>query len=182
MLKKSILSLLLLTVSIFASSIKVQDPYVRATPPGLPNSAAFMTLVNTTANDISVVSASSNAAKAVELHTHDMKNGIMRMYQVPKIDIKANNKTTLQPGGFHIMFLGLKAPLKVDNKIELTLKLSNNEKINIIATVKTVMGGMMNKSSKMSCGAGKCGASMKKNMKMMKKDSKMSCGAGKCGK
>lgn len=147
-MKKMVLFSLLSLSSLFASSIIVKDAYVRATPPNMPNSAAFMELVNETNSDISLVLASSTASKVTELHTHDMKDGVMKMYQVPKIDIKANSSTTLQPGGFHIMLIGLvKKPLKQNDEVKLTLKFSNNQEQTITVPVKTVMGGMMKQNS-----------------------------------
>lgn len=141
-MKKTLLGLLVAGTALFASSIEVKDSYVRATPPGLPNSAAFMTVVNISDKDIAIVKATSKVSKVVELHTHDMKDGVMKMYQVPKIDVAANSETVLKPGGFHIMLIGLYNPLKVGENVELTLELSNGETKNITAPVKTVMGGM----------------------------------------
>lgn len=141
-MKKSLLLLLAFSCYLIASSIEIKDSYVRATPPGLPNSAAFMSVLNNTNEDIAIVKASAKVSKVVELHTHDMKNGVMKMYQVPKIDIKANSSTVLKPGGFHIMLIGLYKPLKVDENIELTLEFSNGLTKTITAPVKTVMSGM----------------------------------------
>ena len=121
---KKLLLLLTLALSVFASNIKVEDAYARATPPNLPNSAAFLTINNTGSSDIALVSAKSAIAKTVELHTHDMKNGMMKMYQVPKIDIKANSSTVLKPGGFHVMLIGLtQKPIKrgTDNRFDFKL-------------------------------------------------------------
>lgn len=128
--------------TLLASDIRIENPYVRATPPNLPNSAAFMSIKNDSNKDISIVSGSSKIAKAVELHTHDMKNGVMKMYQVPKINIAANSKTTLKPGGLHVMFIGLKKPLKIGEDVTFTLNLSNGETKTITAPVKKVMSGM----------------------------------------
>ena len=141
---KSKILLLLATVSLaFASSIEVEHAYVRATPPSLPNSAAFMKIENETNSDVSLVSASSNISKVVELHTHGKKDGVMKMYQVPKIDIKANSKTILKPGGYHVMFIGLhNKPLKPGQKVTFTLNFSNGETIKVVAPVKKVMSGM----------------------------------------
>lgn len=141
-MKKVFLSLFIGTMALFASSIEVKDSYVRATPPGLPNSAAFMTLVNTTDKDLAVVKASSAVSKVVELHTHTMKDGVMKMFQIPKIDVPANGETVLKPGGLHIMLIGLYNPLKVGEKVDLTLEFSNGETKTITAEIKTVMGGM----------------------------------------
>ena len=141
-MKKFILFVLVSVSTLFASNIKVQDAYVRATPPNLPNSAAFMSVKNDSNKDISIVKASSNISKVVELHTHDMKDGVMKMYQIPEIVIPAKGKTTLKPGGLHIMFIGLKNPLKEGEEVTFTLELSNGESKTITAPIKTVMGGM----------------------------------------
>lgn len=187
-MKKFIALLFATVISLSASSIEVNDAYARATPPVLPNSAAFMEIKNNSDKDIALVDAKSDISDVVELHTHDMKDGVMKMYQVPKIDIKANSSTVLKPGGFHVMLLGLKQkPLKVGEKVDITLVFSNGEKIAVSAAVKTVMGGMKHKGMKKgSCGQGKCGSNMKKGScgqgkcgSNMKKG--MSCGQGKCG-
>ncbi len=150
-MKKLFLGILVSVISLVASDVEVKDAYARATPPGLPNSAAFMTLSNHSMSDISLVAVETAISNVAELHTHDMKDGVMKMYQVPKIDIKAHSNTVLKPGGFHVMLLGLKQkPLAVGQKVELTLIFSNDEKINVTLPVKTVMGGMKMKHSKMN--------------------------------
>ncbi|RXJ87836.1 copper chaperone PCu(A)C [Arcobacter sp. CECT 8985] len=148
-MKKITLFVLLSISAIFASDLKIEDAYVRATPPGLQNSAAFMTIKNSSDENIALLKAKSNVSKVVELHTHQMKNGIMKMYQVPKIDIAAKGETTLKPGGFHIMLIGLKHPLKVGENVDLTLEFSNGKSQKVSAKIKTVMGGMKMKHHNM---------------------------------
>jgi copper(I)-binding protein len=145
-MKKLIMLALLSVSTLFASSIEIKDAYVRATPPGLPNSAAFMTVINGTSKDMAIVKASSSIAKAVELHTHDMSNGVMRMYQVPKISIPKNSETIFQPGGFHVMFIGLIHPLQVGETVTFTFEFENGETKNVTAPIKSVMSGMNHKN------------------------------------
>jgi len=143
---KKLLTLALLSAStLLASTLLVNDAYVRATPPGLPNSAAFMTVKNETSKDINIVKATSKVAKFVELHTHDMKDGVMKMYQVPKITVPKNGNVVLKPGGFHVMLIGLYHPLKKGENVTFTLELENGETKTITAPIKTVMGGMKHK-------------------------------------
>ncbi len=149
-MKKLFLATLISVASLIASDIEIKDAYARATPPGLPNSAAFMSISNHSMSDISLVAVKTTISNVAELHTHDMKDGVMKMYQVPKIDIKAHSNTVLKPGGFHVMLLGLKQkPLAVGQKVELTLVFSNNKEVNVTIPVKTVMGGMKMDHSKM---------------------------------
>ena len=141
-MKKLLLSALLSASTLLASSIEIEDAYVRATPPGLPNSAAFLTVKNTTSSDIDIIKASSDISKYVELHTHDMKDGVMKMYQVPKITVPENGQIVLKPGGYHVMLIGLNNPLKVGETVIFTLELSNGETKEITAPIKSVMSGM----------------------------------------
>lgn len=105
-----------------AESIAVEHGWARATPPGAANGALFMTLVNRGGKDNALVRAESDAAQAVELHTHVMDQGVARMRQVPDIPVAAGGRTELRPGGLHIMLIGLKAPLAEGGKVAVTLR------------------------------------------------------------
>lgn len=118
--------------------IQIQHAYVRAVPPGQPNSAAFMTLRNMSDKANAVVSASSPAANAVELHTHTMDGGMMKMRQIEKVDIPANGEAVLKPGGMHIMLIGLKEQLIPGMKVSLSLTFADGTKSTIEAPVQQI--------------------------------------------
>lgn len=104
-----------------ADTIEVQDAYVRAVPPGQPNSAAFMRITNHGSEDRALLAAQSNAAEVVELHTHRMEDGMMQMRRVDQIDLPAGGTVVLQPGGLHVMLIGLTEPLAPGDEVSLTL-------------------------------------------------------------
>jgi copper(I)-binding protein len=81
-----------------------------------------MTLKNLGEADDKLLSASSPAAGKVELHSMVMEGDVMRMRPVADIPVKAHGSTDLKPGGLHIMFIGLKAPLKQGETVALTLR------------------------------------------------------------
>ncbi|MEJ2619027.1 MAG: copper chaperone PCu(A)C [Candidatus Thiodiazotropha sp.] len=118
------------------SAVMADDPYVRAVPPGQPNSAAFMALHNMGKKDLALVSASSSAAEVVELHTHTMEDGMMRMRRVDKIELPAEQKISLKPGGLHVMLIGLKQKLVPGEKIGLTLSFDDGSELKIDAPVR----------------------------------------------
>jgi copper(I)-binding protein len=129
--------LVLMSQQILAgSAVMVDDPYVRAVPPGQPNSASFMTLHNVGKKDLALVSASSSAAEVVELHTHTMEDGMMRMRKVDKIDLPAEQKTSLKPGGLHVMLIGLKQKLVPGEKIGITLSFDDGSELKLDAPVR----------------------------------------------
>jgi len=102
-------------------AITIKGAWSRATAPGAVAGVAFFTIANTGADDDALVSAAADVAKAVELHSHVMEGDIMRMRQVPTISIPAGQTVALQPGGLHVMLLGLKQPLKQGTSYPLTL-------------------------------------------------------------
>lgn len=133
-----------------ADMVDVEQAYVRAVPPGQPNSAAFMQLSNRDAEAHGVVDASSPAAGVVELHTHIHEGGMMMMRRIQRIDLAAQAKTVLQPGGLHIMLINLQQPLVPGEKVALTLVFEDGSEKQIEAPVQTVMQEMQPQGAPMS--------------------------------
>ncbi|MES9935806.1 MAG: copper chaperone PCu(A)C [Sedimenticola sp.] len=128
-----------------ADGVAVSDAYARAVPPGQPNSASFMTIVNNSGADHALVNAESPVSKVVELHTHTMDEGMMKMRRVDKIDLPAGQTVTLKPGGLHVMFIGLKEDLKPGQNVDLTLIFEDGSKTTLQAPVKKLQMKMMKK-------------------------------------
>ena len=118
-----------------ADNITVVDPYVRMAPPGAMATAAFMVLKNSGGKDAKLVKAESGVAKVTELHTHLNEGGVMKMRQVPAIDIKAKGEAALQPGGLHVMMIDLKAPLKEGDTVPITLTFDDGSSTRVDARV-----------------------------------------------
>ena len=139
---------LILSTSAFASELSISEEYVRATPPHTKNSAAFLTITNNTSKNIKLVSATSNIAERVELHNHIKEDGMMKMRQVNSVMLKAHSTTALQPGGYHVMFLGLKNNLSEGNKVNFTLYFDNGDEITLNAPVKKITMSSMSHKTK----------------------------------
>ncbi|MGB5199267.1 MAG: copper chaperone PCu(A)C [Sedimenticolaceae bacterium] len=125
-----------------AGKVSVVDPYVRAVPPVAKTSAAFMQLRNDNDTEGFLVSADTPAASVVELHTHTMDEGVMRMRQVPQIPLPPNTTVSLEPGGLHIMLFDLKAPLSPGDEVPITLTFSDGSSKAVTAEVRSVQGMM----------------------------------------
>lgn len=121
-----------------ADQITVTDPYVRAVPPVVRNSAAFMHIHNSGAEERFLISASTPVAATAELHMHTMDDGVMRMRQIVHIHLPANGTATLQPGGLHIMLLDLKGPLDLGDQVPITLTFDDGSTKEISAEVRSV--------------------------------------------
>jgi copper(I)-binding protein len=90
--------------------------------PLTPGSTAVAYPSITSAIDDTLLGASSPCCKTVELHTHDMTNGVMRMRKVDAVPLKAKVPTLFQSGGLHLMLIGLKQPLKAGDVVPITLR------------------------------------------------------------
>ncbi|NVM78567.1 hypothetical protein FHW83_004395 [Duganella sp. SG902] len=124
---KKLLSLLLMAALPALAQVTVGEPWVRATVAAQKATGAFMTL--TSAQNVKLVGVSSPAAGVVEVHEMKMENDMMRMRQIPALDLPAGKPVKLAPGGYHLMLLDLKQPLKDGDKVALTLEIEDAQKV-----------------------------------------------------
>lgn len=100
--------------------IRITAPWTRAAAAG-GQGVGYMTLNNLGAAADRLITARSPVARTVELHTHIRDGDVMRMRPVPAIDLPSLGEVRLQPGGLHIMLIGLTAPLRQGETVPLTL-------------------------------------------------------------
>ena len=138
---KSLSVLALLAVSTGAwADVQATQAWSRFTAPSVPTGVVFMQLNNTGTKADALVSVSSPVAKKAEIHNHINDKGVMRMRQVAKVDVPAGKSVSLQPGGFHVMLMGLKKPLKLNDSFPVTLKYQSGLTQKITATVNNGSG------------------------------------------
>jgi copper(I)-binding protein len=101
------------------AQVTVKDAWVRATVPQQKATGAFMQLQS--AKGSRLVSASSPLTPNVEVHEMAIQDNVMRMRQVPAIELPAGKTVDLKPGGYHIMFMNLTQPVKEGDSVPLTL-------------------------------------------------------------
>ena len=68
----------------------------------------------------------SPVAESVEIHEMSMNNGVMKMRMLDVLDLPAGKTVKLEPGGFHLMLINLKKPLKAGDNIEISLTVKDN--------------------------------------------------------
>ncbi|MBX6327948.1 MAG: copper chaperone PCu(A)C [Pseudolabrys sp.] len=103
-------------------SLKIGHPWARATPKGATVGAGYLTVTNTGSAPDRLLGGSIEVADRTEIHVMRMENGVMTMRPLAGgIEIKPGETVTLEPGGYHLMFIGLKAPLKQDSRVKGTL-------------------------------------------------------------
>ena len=111
-------------------SIKVENAYTRATVPGQMAAGGFMKIENKGTAD-QLVSASSPVAGEVQLHEMAMDGNVMRMRQVKYIALQAGGAVELKPGGLHLMFMNIKAPLTAGETVPVKLKFAKAGEVEV---------------------------------------------------
>jgi periplasmic copper chaperone A len=113
-------------------TLQITQPWARATPMGADSGAAYMTVTNTgqTAERLSCVS--SDAAAKCQIHEATMEGGVMKMRPVEGgLQVKPGETVTLKPGGYHMMLVGLKAPLQQGKTVMATLQGDNGATVQV---------------------------------------------------
>lgn len=120
-------------------AIEVGHPWSRATPPTAPSAVGFLTLANKGTAPDRLVSIQSPAAKQVELHEMKMDGNVMRMRELEKgVALAPGQTVELKPGGYHVMFIGLKAPFVKDQKVPATLVFEKAGKVDVEFSVEAL--------------------------------------------
>ncbi len=115
------ITLLCLTSPAFAD-MQVSHVHAFETSEGMKNGAVLLTLNNTGKEDDKLISAATPAATETEIHEMSETDGIMKMREIGAVAVKAGEEVAFTPGGYHIMLLGLKEPLKAGDARPITLK------------------------------------------------------------
>ena len=102
------------------AQVKIDKAWARPTVAGQQGGGAFLSITSASADRL--ISGSTPLAERFELHTMAMKGDVMEMRQVDAIELPAGQTVELKPGGPHVMFIGLKTPLKTGSKVPVTLK------------------------------------------------------------
>ena len=131
-------------LGLFAASAHAQttatDPWVRGTVAQQKATGLFVQL--TSAQGGKLVSATSPVAGVVEIHEMAMVGDVMKMRQVPALDLPAGQAVALKPGGYHLMLIGLKQALKAGDTVPVSLVIERQdgqrETLNLQAPVRAL--------------------------------------------
>lgn len=107
-----------------AAGVVIQQAYTLPSRPGVPNVAVYFDDVRNTASVADeLLSVSTTVAKRAELHEMVMDGQVMRMRELPKIDLPAGASVDMAKGSaYHVMLIGLHEPLQTGDKFPLTLR------------------------------------------------------------
>jgi copper(I)-binding protein len=130
--------------------ITIEGVWMRPSPMAAGNGAAYMVISNSGDTDDALIAAKFDAAEVVEIHEsymmeeggdmdtegEGMGTGMMGMRPVEKIVIPADGSATLEPGGLHVMLIGLTEQLEPGQTATLTLVFENAGEVQVEAEVR----------------------------------------------
>src|SRR6202142_4492946 len=125
----------------FAQQVKAGDlvldhAWARATPGGAKVGGGYLTIDNKGTAPDKLIGGSSPAAGKIEVHEMSVNNGVMIMRPVTGgLSIPPGQSLTLAPGGYHLMLMGLTAPLKKGDKVPVTLNFEKAGKVDVTLDV-----------------------------------------------
>lgn len=116
------------------AQVEVKSAWVRATVGGQKTTGAYMVLKS--GAGATLVAVESPAAAIVEVHEMRMDGNVMRMRAIPRLELPAGRTVELKPGGYHVMLVDLKQPLKNGDSVPLRLKIEGKDKSVVTVEVK----------------------------------------------
>lgn len=131
----------LMPVMVHLGDLLIEDPWTRATPPGAPTAAGYLSITNNGSTPDTLIGASAGLAGQVEVHRMTMEADVMVMRPLPGgVEIAPGEKVTLAPGGYHLMMMGLERAIALDDVVPVTLEFEKAGTIEIDFRA-TVAGG-----------------------------------------
>jgi copper(I)-binding protein len=98
--------------------IEVRDAWARPAAQG-GNGAVYFVIRSSEMDEI--IGVSSDVADAVEMHESQMSGDVMEMHPLHAVPLDAGKQVPFEPGGLHVMLIGLKQDLVIGNEFEITL-------------------------------------------------------------
>ena len=113
-------------------SLKISAPWARATPKGAAVGGGYLTITNNGSTPDRLLGGATEFASRFEVHEMSMDNGVMKMRELAHgLEIKPGEKVEFKPGGYHVMFMGLKQQLVQGQRIKATLQFEKAGKVDI---------------------------------------------------
>ncbi|MBF0127589.1 MAG: copper chaperone PCu(A)C [Magnetococcales bacterium] len=122
-------------------ALVVVDPWIRAAPPAAQALAVYLTLKNPGRQEQVVVGMRSPLFSKVELHATVTKDGVSRMEARERLPVPAAGEVSMAPGGLHGMLLAPQKVLQPQDRVPMTLLLSDGTRVEFEAEVRAGPGG-----------------------------------------
>lgn len=123
-------------------AVAIAHPWTRATPPNANVAGGYFTLRNTGTEVDRIVGGSSPVADRIEIHEMGIVDDVMRMRPMPDgVELPGGGEVAFAPGSFHLMLIGLDAPLVEGTRVPLTLQFEKAGSVEVELAVDAMGSG-----------------------------------------
>ncbi len=117
--------------------ITVNDPWVRAMPPGASASAAYMTINNIATDPVLITGVESPQFEEASIHETRLDGDIASMHAIDNgVPLPAGGSVEMKPNGIHIMLMGARSELSVDDEFTVIFTLRDGAKVTVPVVVR----------------------------------------------
>lgn len=120
-------------------TLKISAPWARATPKGASVGGGYMTITNMGTTPDRLIGGATDIASRFEVHEMSMDNGVMKMRELGQgLEIKPGAKVEFKPGGYHVMFMGLKQQLVQGQSFKATLQFEKAGNVEVAFPIEAI--------------------------------------------
>ena len=120
-------------------ALVVEQPWTRATPGGAKVAAGYLTIRNTGKETDRLLGGSLPQATRLEIHETRTEGNVARMRYLPEgLEIKPGQTVTFAPGSYHMMFVGMKQPLKQGETVKGQLRFEKAGTLDVVYKVEAM--------------------------------------------
>ncbi|MGQ0657818.1 MAG: copper chaperone PCu(A)C [Chromatiales bacterium] len=130
---------LLMAMPAWATEVlRVTEAWIQEGPPSVPVLAGYLTLENTTNQEVRVTRVTSEIAERVEIHRTEITDTTATMRRIPELTLMPRAKLAFASGGYHLMIFGVGKPPGAGDRVNLELQLGSGDKVKARAEVRRV--------------------------------------------
>lgn len=118
-----------------STAITFDKPWIRLLPPTVMNTAGYVTINNSSNKPEKLLRVWSPSFDSVSVHQTQEENGLFKMLPVDNLVLPANGQIKMRPGSYHIMIMGLDAPLTPDSTITICFEFERSGIMHVVFPV-----------------------------------------------
>jgi hypothetical protein len=119
-----------------SSAMAIAMPWIRSAAPPVKTSAGYMVITNHGDQSDKLLSVSAPFSEISELHQSLTEDGVTMMRRIRELEIPAGATISLEPGGYHLMFINLTGALEEGEPVPVTLIFEKAGEVEIMMPVK----------------------------------------------
>jgi periplasmic copper chaperone A len=128
--------------TVVLDDLELADPWTRVMQPGQQAGGGFIAITNRGEETDRLVHATSPRAARTEIHSMEIVNDVMTMRPVEGgLEIPAGETLSLEPGGYHVMFIGVAEPFREGEIVPVTLEFEDAGRVELEFEVRGMAHG-----------------------------------------